>query len=158
MAHIAEAPEQARSRHGWTGCAVPRSSACCRRTAIRSATGTRRQRSAEPALNTATAMLDAYAADAWPEVDAESRSLAVETIVRLTVSHIVQPVASPEESARRIGSWTTASRCPWPPSSSTSHSGGGGDGRRAAISARCCAIGTATLCLSAGQSRGAVGI
>lgn len=56
----------------------------------------------EPVFNTATAMLDAYAADAWPEVDAESRSLAVETIVRLTVSHIVQPGASPEESARRI--------------------------------------------------------
>lgn len=56
----------------------------------------------EPVFNTATAMLDAYAADAWPEVDAESRSLAVEMIVRLTVSHIVQPGASPEESARRI--------------------------------------------------------
>lgn len=60
----------------------------------------------EPVFNTATAMLDAYAADAWPEVDAESRSLAVETIVRLTVSHIVQPGASPEESARRIATIT----------------------------------------------------
>ena len=56
----------------------------------------------EPVFNTATAMLDAYAADAWPEVDAESRSLAVETIVRLTVSHIVQPGGPPAESARRI--------------------------------------------------------
>ncbi|MEV6110217.1 TetR family transcriptional regulator [Streptomyces sp. NPDC051940] len=56
----------------------------------------------EPVFDTATAMLDAYAADAWPEVDAQSRGLAVETIVRLTVSHIVQPSASPEESADRI--------------------------------------------------------
>ncbi len=56
----------------------------------------------EPVFNTATAMLDAYAAEVWPQVDEESRSLAVETIVRLTGSHIVQPSASPEESARRI--------------------------------------------------------
>ncbi|RVU27982.1 TetR/AcrR family transcriptional regulator [Streptomyces antnestii] len=60
----------------------------------------------EPVFNTATAMLDAYAADAWPEVDEESRHLAVEVIVRLTVSHIVQPAASPEESARRIAKIT----------------------------------------------------
>ncbi|MFE2562192.1 TetR family transcriptional regulator [Streptomyces sp. NPDC059352] len=64
----------------------------------------------EPVFGTATVMLDAYAyayayayaTEAWPEVDEESRGLAVETIVRLTVSHIVQPVASPEVSARRI--------------------------------------------------------
>ncbi|WP_406134845.1 TetR family transcriptional regulator [Streptomyces sp. NBC_01089] len=62
---------------------------------------------AEPVFDTAMAMLDAYATDAWPEVDADSRSLAVETIVRLTVSHIVQPAASPEESARRIARITT---------------------------------------------------
>ncbi|NBE55231.1 TetR family transcriptional regulator [Streptomyces boluensis] len=61
----------------------------------------------EPVFDTATTMLDAYAADAWPEVDAVSRSLAVETIVRLTVSHIVQPAADPEESARRIAVITT---------------------------------------------------
>ncbi|WP_373429372.1 hypothetical protein [Streptomyces sp. V4I23] len=60
----------------------------------------------EPVLNTATAMLDAYAAEAWPEVGAESRGLAVEVIVRLTASHIVQPGASPEESARRIAEIT----------------------------------------------------
>lgn len=62
---------------------------------------------AEPVFDTAMAMLDAYATDAWPEVDAASRSLAVETIVRLTVSHIVQPATSPEESARRIARITT---------------------------------------------------
>ncbi|WP_245685115.1 TetR family transcriptional regulator [Streptomyces exfoliatus] len=56
----------------------------------------------EPVFGTAMAMLDAYAVEAWPDVDEESRGLAVETIVRLTVSHIVQPVDSPEESARRI--------------------------------------------------------
>ncbi|WP_405774344.1 TetR family transcriptional regulator [Streptomyces sp. NBC_00859] len=62
---------------------------------------------AEPVFDTAMAMLDAYATDAWPDVDAESRSLAVETIVRLTVSHIVQPATSPDESARRIAQITT---------------------------------------------------
>ncbi|MCZ0981757.1 TetR family transcriptional regulator [Streptomyces diastatochromogenes] len=56
----------------------------------------------EPVFGTAMTMLDAYATEAWPDVDAESRGLAVETIVRLTVSHIVQPVGPPEESARRI--------------------------------------------------------
>ncbi|QKW09790.1 TetR/AcrR family transcriptional regulator [Streptomyces sp. NA04227] len=56
----------------------------------------------EPVFNTATAMLEAYALEYWPEVEAQWRSLAVETIVRLTVSHIVLPVDSPEESARRI--------------------------------------------------------
>ncbi|WP_415950563.1 TetR family transcriptional regulator [Streptomyces sp. KLOTTS4A1] len=69
----------------------------------------------EPVFDTATAMLEAYAADAWPDVDADSRSLAVETIVRLTVSHIVQPVTSPEASARRIAVITTRIAYPWGP-------------------------------------------
>ncbi|MET9348752.1 TetR family transcriptional regulator [Streptomyces termitum] len=56
----------------------------------------------EPVFGTAMSLLDAYATEAWPDVDAESRGLAVETIVRLTVSHIVQPVAAPEETAARI--------------------------------------------------------
>ncbi|WP_435973388.1 TetR family transcriptional regulator [Streptomyces sp. Qhu_M48] len=60
----------------------------------------------EPVFGTAMTMLDAYASEAWPDVDEESRGLAVETVVRLTVSHIVQPVASPEESARRIAAIT----------------------------------------------------
>ncbi|MFC7219604.1 TetR family transcriptional regulator [Streptomyces polyrhachis] len=53
-------------------------------------------------FDAATGMLDAYAAEAWPEVDEVSRSLAVETIVRLTVSHIVRPSGSAQESAGRI--------------------------------------------------------
>ncbi|MFC5911321.1 TetR family transcriptional regulator [Streptacidiphilus monticola] len=57
---------------------------------------------AEPVFDTASAMLDAYAQVTWPEVDAESRSLAVEAVVRLTVSHIVQPAGEPLPSARRI--------------------------------------------------------
>ncbi|NUR25012.1 MAG: TetR/AcrR family transcriptional regulator [Catenulispora sp.] len=56
----------------------------------------------EPLLDTATAMLGAYAAQAWPEVDDFSRELAVECVVRLTVSNIVQPVAPPEQTAERI--------------------------------------------------------
>ncbi|SEM00040.1 TetR/AcrR family transcriptional regulator [Streptacidiphilus jiangxiensis] len=61
----------------------------------------------EPVFDVATALLDAYAETAWPEVDAHSRSLAVETIVRLTVSHIVQPHGAPEQSAARIALITT---------------------------------------------------
>lgn len=60
----------------------------------------------EPVFNTATAMLDAYVAEVWPKLDEESRGLAVEAIVRLTVSHIVQPGPSPDESARRIAQIT----------------------------------------------------
>ncbi|MFF2852449.1 TetR family transcriptional regulator [Streptomyces sp. NPDC058001] len=60
----------------------------------------------EPVFDIATAMLDAYAVDAWPEIDAESRGLAVETVVRLTVSHMVQPGSSPEQSAQRIAQIT----------------------------------------------------
>jgi len=60
----------------------------------------------EPVFDAAMAMLDAYAVDAWPYVDAESRDLAVETIVRMTVSHIVQPAGSPEATARRIAKIT----------------------------------------------------
>ena len=56
----------------------------------------------EPLLDTATAMLGAYAAHAWPAVDEYSRELAVECVVRLTVSNIVQPVDSPERTAERI--------------------------------------------------------
>ncbi|MEU6736562.1 TetR/AcrR family transcriptional regulator [Streptomyces physcomitrii] len=61
----------------------------------------------EPVFNTAIAMLEAYAEEHWSEVEPEWRGLAVETIVRLTVSHIVQPGSSPEESARRIARITT---------------------------------------------------
>ena len=57
----------------------------------------------EPLLHTAAGMLDGYAADAWPEVDALSRGLAIEAVVRLTISHLVQPVAAAEETASRIG-------------------------------------------------------
>ena len=56
----------------------------------------------EPLLDTATAMLDAYAAEAWPQVDAASRALAVETVVRMTVSNIVQPTTALEATAERI--------------------------------------------------------
>lgn len=56
----------------------------------------------EPVFDTATAMLDAYIAEAWSDIDPESRSLTIEVMVRLTISHMVQPVASPQETARRL--------------------------------------------------------
>jgi AcrR family transcriptional regulator len=57
---------------------------------------------AEPAFATASAMLTEYAAQTWPAIGAAERELAVETAVRLTASHLVQPAGEPEESARRI--------------------------------------------------------
>ncbi|MFG2250149.1 TetR family transcriptional regulator [Spirillospora sp. NPDC048823] len=53
-------------------------------------------------VRTAETWLGAYAADTWPAVDPLSRSLAVETTVRVTISHVLQPVASPEETAERV--------------------------------------------------------
>ncbi|KKZ70702.1 TetR family transcriptional regulator [Streptomyces showdoensis] len=54
------------------------------------------------AFATATAMADAYVAEAWPAVDPVARDLAVDAAVRLTASHMVQAAGSPEESARRV--------------------------------------------------------
>ncbi|MDB1090086.1 TetR family transcriptional regulator [Streptomyces sp. ACA25] len=56
----------------------------------------------EPLLETATAVLAAHVQQTWPQVDAPSRDLAVETLVRLTVSHIVQSSAPAEVAAARI--------------------------------------------------------
>ncbi|MEU7026260.1 TetR family transcriptional regulator [Streptomyces sp. NPDC046275] len=56
----------------------------------------------QAAFATATAMADAYVAEAWPAVDPVARDLAVDTAVRLTASHIVQAAGSPQESAGRI--------------------------------------------------------
>ncbi|MFG2576217.1 TetR family transcriptional regulator [Streptomyces sp. NPDC048481] len=60
----------------------------------------------EPLLDTAIGMLTAYVAEAWPEIDAHSRGLAVEAVVRLTVSHLVQPVLPPDLCADRIAEVT----------------------------------------------------
>ncbi|MFF8807151.1 TetR family transcriptional regulator [Streptomyces omiyaensis] len=78
----------------------------------------------DPVFGTAMALLDAYAVEAWPDVDEESRGLAVETIVRLTVSHIVQPVATPEESARRIARVTARVAYPGAPTPARPSSAG----------------------------------
>jgi AcrR family transcriptional regulator len=56
----------------------------------------------EPLLETASAMLTAYAAEEWPFIDADALDLAVEAVVRMTVSHIVQPVAPSDVTAARI--------------------------------------------------------
>ncbi|MDH6119830.1 AcrR family transcriptional regulator [Kitasatospora sp. GAS204B] len=55
----------------------------------------------EPLLDTAATMLDAYLAQAWPAMDAHSRSLAADTAIRLTISHIVQGTPAPEQAAAR---------------------------------------------------------
>lgn len=56
----------------------------------------------EPLLVTARTLLDAYAAQAWPQIAAADRDLAVEAVVRLTVSHIVQPSGPPPATAARL--------------------------------------------------------
>ncbi|MGK3943910.1 TetR family transcriptional regulator [Streptomyces sp. RP5T] len=60
----------------------------------------------EPLLDTAISMLTAYATEVWPDIDAHSRDLAVESVVRLTVSHLVQPTLPPDLSAERIAEIT----------------------------------------------------
>ncbi|WP_116026125.1 TetR/AcrR family transcriptional regulator [Thermomonospora umbrina] len=55
-----------------------------------------------PLLEIATAMLKGWAAEAWPHIDEDSLDLGAETIVRLTVSHIVQPVAPADVTAARL--------------------------------------------------------
>ncbi|MFF4239634.1 TetR family transcriptional regulator [Actinomadura geliboluensis] len=57
-------------------------------------------------LRTAEGMLGDYVSDAWPEIDPLSRSLAIETVVRITISHLVQPVAPVEETAGRVAEIT----------------------------------------------------
>ncbi|MDL5198817.1 hypothetical protein [Streptomyces sp. ALI-76-A] len=54
----------------------------------------------------AVTSLTVYAAQAWPGIDAHSRDLAVEAAVRLTVSHLVQPVLPLDLSAERIAEMT----------------------------------------------------
>ena len=56
----------------------------------------------EPLLETAGTMLGDYAARAWPFIAPDACDLAVETVVRLTVSHIVQPSAPPDVTADRV--------------------------------------------------------
>ncbi|MFE9095352.1 TetR family transcriptional regulator [Streptomyces sp. NPDC007264] len=60
----------------------------------------------EPLLETATGMLTAYAAEVWSDIDAHARDLAIEAVVRLTVSHLVQPVLPPDLTAERIAEIT----------------------------------------------------
>lgn len=56
----------------------------------------------EPLLETAGTMLRDYAAEAWPFIEPEARDLAIETVVRLSVSHIVLPGAAPDVTADRV--------------------------------------------------------
>jgi AcrR family transcriptional regulator len=60
----------------------------------------------QPILDAATAMLLAYAHEHWAEVDGRSEddvAFLADTVVRLTVSHIVLPLARPQDTARRVG-------------------------------------------------------
>lgn len=62
---------------------------------------------ADPVLPGAIAMLRSYADERWPEVDAEAKDLVIETLIRATLSHVVIPLGTPEETARRFGRLAT---------------------------------------------------
>jgi AcrR family transcriptional regulator len=58
----------------------------------------------EPLLRGASAVVLGAIEEYWPDlpITGEQRTFAVETIVRLVVSHLVMPLTSPEETARQI--------------------------------------------------------
>jgi hypothetical protein len=53
-------------------------------------------------LEAATKMLGAWLGEQLPELDRQEIHDAVDTLVRLTVSHIVLPAGGPEETASRL--------------------------------------------------------
>lgn len=57
----------------------------------------------EPMLHTASAALRAHATEHYPELDPERVATVVDSVVRLTVSHIVLPVDPPAAIGRRLG-------------------------------------------------------
>jgi len=59
----------------------------------------------EPIQTAATTMLTAYAREHWPQLglDDEELGIVLDSLVRLTVSRIVLPLATPAEAARQIG-------------------------------------------------------
>jgi AcrR family transcriptional regulator len=58
----------------------------------------------EPLLRGASSVVIGAIEEYWPDlpITGEQREFAVETIVRLVVSHLVMPLTSPEETARQI--------------------------------------------------------
>ncbi|MGI5163046.1 TetR family transcriptional regulator [Spirillospora sp. CA-253888] len=59
-------------------------------------------RDAEPLLAEAVGAVRGYADATWPQVPGEVKDLLVESLMRLTVSHLVAPLHPPEETARRL--------------------------------------------------------
>jgi len=57
----------------------------------------------EPVLHAASAALRAYATEHYPDLDPKRVEDVVDSVVRLTVSHIVLPVDPPERIGRRLG-------------------------------------------------------
>lgn len=61
---------------------------------------------AEPLLPDAIAALRGYADSVWPEIGADVKDLLIETLIRVTVSHAVVPIAPPEEIAAQLSRLT----------------------------------------------------
>lgn len=59
-----------------------------------------------PILVAATSLLMKYLSDNWPDLDLDTnqRRVAIESVVRLVVSHLVMPLASAEDVANQV-SW-----------------------------------------------------
>lgn len=57
----------------------------------------------EPVLHAASATLTDYATAHYPHLDPDRVRVVVDSVVRLTVSHIVLPVESPDTIGRRLG-------------------------------------------------------
>ncbi|TDC70442.1 TetR/AcrR family transcriptional regulator [Actinomadura sp. GC306] len=63
-------------------------------------------RGAEPMLAEVIAMFGSYADRTWPAVPAGVRGVLVETLLRVTISHVVAPLHEPEAVARDLGALT----------------------------------------------------
>ncbi|WP_165966643.1 TetR family transcriptional regulator [Actinomadura sp. 7K507] len=95
-----------------------------RRTLLRSILGASRYpddelialatRGQEPVLTEVIAALRGYADSTWPAVPAGVKDLLVESLVRLTVSHVVAPLGEPAAAARDLGSLTRLLAAPAP--------------------------------------------
>ncbi|GAA0590272.1 hypothetical protein [Actinomadura livida] len=57
-------------------------------------------------LTEVIAMFGSYADRTWPAVPAGVRSVLVETLLRVTISHVVAPLQEPEAVARDLGALT----------------------------------------------------
>ncbi|WP_344960259.1 hypothetical protein [Streptomyces thioluteus] len=59
-------------------------------------------RASEAVFDSAYSLIAAYVEEAWQQVDPERRRLLADTVVRMTISHIVAPSRNPAAAAEDI--------------------------------------------------------